>query len=363
MNHSSPAILMSSFNVLPEDMRPAFPDGEDAPVLNSTPRGAGVRPPPIRTLQDVDLKLLRVFDAIVMCGGFSAAQALLNIGQPAISEYMTRLEIRLGVKLCERGRCGFRLTEAGAAHHAALRRLLAAIDEYSMQAADLRAGAGGRVNLGITDNILTDPASPVPRAVCQLTSQNPQAQVSVHIAPPNELEVLVLNRRLHLAIGHFPNDGAGLAYTALYDEMQGLYCGRASPLYGRVSERSDTLHREVRLSRVTTRSQLAQHSLEVIGAMESAATVDSLEAQAILVMTGAYIGLLPTHYAQRWVESGDLRQLLADSVVLRSPFRLAVRKGGIHPPTVAALIQGLHASPPSDNVSPSGRVRPISSLN
>ena len=60
-------------------------------------------------LHDVDLKLLRVFATIVKCGGFSAAQAALNAGQSTISEQMSHLETRLGVKLCQRGRSGFRL--------------------------------------------------------------------------------------------------------------------------------------------------------------------------------------------------------------------------------------------------------------
>lgn len=360
----NPAVSMHAAEALPQagpGIRHPFADTGEQPVPHGMPPGPAVKHLAIRALQDVDLKLLRVFDAIVTCGGFSAAQALLNIGQPAISEYMTRLEIRLGAKLCERGRSGFRLTEAGIAHHAALRRLLAAIDEYGAQTASLRAGVGGKVHLGIIDNIITDPASPVPRAVRELSSQNPQAHVDLHIAPPNELEALVLNCRLHMAIGNFPHDGAGLAYTALYDELHGLYCGRTSPLHGRAAEPGGALLRDVRQARIVTRGHLTQPSLDAIGAAESAATVDSLEAQAILVMTGAYIGLLPRHYAQRWVESGDLQPLLADSVVLRSPFRLAVRKGGLQPPPVAALIQSLHAPLPS-HTNAATRARPVASL-
>lgn len=56
----------------------------------------------MKQLQDVDLKLLRVFMTIVKCGGFSAAQATLNMSQSSISEQMTNLETRLGVTLCER---------------------------------------------------------------------------------------------------------------------------------------------------------------------------------------------------------------------------------------------------------------------
>lgn len=53
----------------------------------------------MRPLYSIDLKLLRAFDTVVRCGGFSAAQAMLNISQSMISEYMGQLEIRLGAKL------------------------------------------------------------------------------------------------------------------------------------------------------------------------------------------------------------------------------------------------------------------------
>ena len=83
----------------------------------------------MRQLHDVDLKLLRVFVEVVRCGGFSAAQAALNSSQSAISGQMTTLETRLGVKLCDRGRSGFRLTDQGRATYAATQRLMLAVVE------------------------------------------------------------------------------------------------------------------------------------------------------------------------------------------------------------------------------------------
>ena len=78
----------------------------------------------MKQLHEVDLRLLRVFDAVVRCGGLSAAQAELNVGQSTISMQIGQLEVRLGAKLCERGRGGFRLTDQGRAiHDASLRRV------------------------------------------------------------------------------------------------------------------------------------------------------------------------------------------------------------------------------------------------
>ena len=64
-------------------------------------------------VQDVDLRLLRIFVTIVESGGLSAAESRLNIGRSTISTHLSDLEIRLGLKLCKRGRSGFELTDAG----------------------------------------------------------------------------------------------------------------------------------------------------------------------------------------------------------------------------------------------------------
>src|SRR3954463_15847612 len=97
-------------------------------------------------LHDVDLKLLRIFDTVVKCGGFSAAQADLNVGQSTISEQMRQLETRLGVKLCDRGRSGFRLTEQGVVIHAATESLLAAVDNFRTEADVLKKRVSGKLN-------------------------------------------------------------------------------------------------------------------------------------------------------------------------------------------------------------------------
>lgn len=64
----------------------------------------------LSTVTDLDLRLIRVFLAIVDAGGVSAAQDVLGVGQSTISSQLATLETRLDFRLCERGRGGFRLT-------------------------------------------------------------------------------------------------------------------------------------------------------------------------------------------------------------------------------------------------------------
>jgi DNA-binding MarR family transcriptional regulator len=80
-------------------------------------------------LSDADWRLLRVFLAVVDCGGMTAAELELNISTSTISRHVKDLEARLGLVLCRRGRAGFALTPAGERIVAESRQLLAATEQ------------------------------------------------------------------------------------------------------------------------------------------------------------------------------------------------------------------------------------------
>ena len=58
-------------------------------------------------ISNLDLGLLRVFVAVTRSGGFSAARTELNVGQPTISNKIADLELRLGMRLCDREEADF----------------------------------------------------------------------------------------------------------------------------------------------------------------------------------------------------------------------------------------------------------------
>lgn len=291
-------------------------------------------------LHDVDLKLLRVFATIVKCGGFSAAQAALNAGQSTISEQMTHLETRLGVKLCQRGRSGFHLTEQGVAVHEATLRLLAAVEHFCVDADVLKQHISGQLNLGIIDSTISDPDSPIPRTTQRFVSRGHDVHLNVYIGSPAELEERVLDGRLHLAVGHFPIHVPGLSYSALYQEVLGLYCGRRHPLYGSRAEGAKLLE-EISASRTVARGYMQHYDLEQLGVSKAAATVDNIEALAILIISGAYIGFLPMHFAAQWVKTADMRQLAAKQLQPLSPFDVITRRGMAPPPILHAFLEDL----------------------
>ena len=283
-------------------------------------------------LQDVDLKLLRVFMTVVRCGGFSAAQATLNVSQSTISEQMTTLETRLGLKLCERGRSGFRLTEHGMATYEAAQRLQVAVESFCVDTDALKQHVSGKLYLGIIDNTVTDSASPLPQALQTFVSRGHDVHLDVYVGTPAELEERVLDGRLHIAVGHFPLHVPGLAYTDLYSEPDGLYCGKAHALAGR-SPGDAGLDEAIASSRVVARGYLQQHDLRMLKVSKAAATVDNIEAQAILILSGAYIGFLPIHYAARWVARDEMHQISPEQFGTHWPF-CAITRRAAAPPTI-----------------------------
>ncbi len=85
-------------------------------------------------IADVDIRLLRVFLAVVESGGFSAAQTVLNVGIPTISLHMSELERRIGFRLCSRGSAGFQLSDRGKEVYEQTRALVATLDDRQKNA-------------------------------------------------------------------------------------------------------------------------------------------------------------------------------------------------------------------------------------
>src|ERR1700760_2738904 len=106
-------------------------------------------------VSDLDLRLLRVFIAVVDAKGLSEAQASLNIGQPTISTHLATLEARVGFRLCERGRSGFHLTPRGEKFVAAARGLLGSVTDFATTVRNMDKTLVGNLRIGLIDHAPT----------------------------------------------------------------------------------------------------------------------------------------------------------------------------------------------------------------
>ncbi|MCV6627254.1 MAG: LysR family transcriptional regulator, partial [Cellvibrionaceae bacterium] len=109
-----------------------------------------------RKINDVDIKLLRIFKTVAECGGFSAAETELNIARSTISTHMADLEARLNLVLCRRGRSGFALTDDGKQVYQASLQLLSALEGFRSQIGALHNQLRGELKILCSDAILSD---------------------------------------------------------------------------------------------------------------------------------------------------------------------------------------------------------------
>ena len=152
----------------------------------------------LNRLSDIDLRLLRIYKTVVEAGGFAAAEVGLNISRAAISMAMSDLETRLGLRLCQRGRAGFSVTESGQRVYEAILQLFASIEGFRTQVNALHDQLKGDLNIGIADNLVTLPHMKITDALRQLKLKATDIGINISMMAPNEIEKAVLDGRLHV---------------------------------------------------------------------------------------------------------------------------------------------------------------------
>ncbi|AOE83002.1 LysR family transcriptional regulator [Pseudomonas sp. TCU-HL1] len=274
-------------------------------------------------LHDLDLQLLRIFVMVVESGGFSAAQGELGIGQSTISTQMAKLETRLGFRLCERGKAGFRLTPKGEQVLAATRKLFGAIETFKGEARGMSGLLLGELRIGLSESLDNQVLQRLGAAIGRFRQRNQAVQFELISAMPAELERRLLQDQLHLAIGYFSGTQAALDYQPLFSEQQRLFCGVGHPLFDRA---------EVGLEDISS-CDLVHHPYRFEEARQpfksgpSSARTEQVECSLAFVLSGAHIGYLPEHIAEPWEASGQLRALLPEETGYRVQFHLTRHRG------------------------------------
>jgi len=278
---------------------------------------------------DIDIRRLRVFRAVTEAGGISAAELELNIGRSTISTHIKDLELRLGVTLCQRGRSGFALTEEGSHVYQSTIRLLGALDEFKADVDDVHNRLKGKLNIALFDKIVSNPKGKLPETFKQFDQVAPDAELSIYVESLNEIERGVMEGRFQLGVIPQHRVSSSLEYRPLFDEQMYLYCGHEHPLFTRDS--NGISKAEILKCKY---AGLGYHSpnMEVgrrLG-IKRAITVYDQEAIAHLLLSGRYIGYLPDHYAQSFVDQKLIRAIGVETFKYECEFQ-AISRGSPKP--------------------------------
>jgi DNA-binding transcriptional LysR family regulator len=278
----------------------------------------------MRRFDTIDLRLLRIFTTLAEAGGFADAQIALNLSQSTLSTHLTALERKLGGQLCERGRGGFRLTPFGETAYASARQLFADIDSFG-ERIDRRGGElTGRLRVGIVDGVVTNPRLGLQSAIDRFMERGPGVFVDLDLGAPRDLEQSIIDNRRDIVIGPFSQKGSGVTYVPLHREAHALYCGVGHKFFGAPDSR---VTRElIDLSLFSVRGYRHLDDLYRVGHPRASAAVTQTEAQVMMLLSNRFIGFLPCHIGEDWVDRGRMRRLRHQAYEFDQQHFAAVRK-------------------------------------
>jgi len=259
-------------------------------------------------VSDMDVRLLRVFKTVVDCGGMAAAELELNIGTSTVSRHIKDLETRLGLSLCRRGRAGFSLTPEGEQIYLETLRLLSSVDAFRSRVDEIHQRMGGELHVAVFDKTASNPEARIGQAIALFTQQAPEVSLHLHVAPLNSIERGVLDGQFQVGIIPGHRSSSLLAYDELFAETMYLYCAPRHVLFdiNTAAQPEDwqalRAHAFAGLGYHSPNMELSQQVL-----LTRSATGYDQESIATLILSGCYLGFLPDHYAQSFVQSGQMR--------------------------------------------------------
>ena len=295
-----------------------------------------------RQLGDAHIRLLRIFKVVIECGGFAAAEVELNISRPAISLAITELESLLNMRLCQRGRSGFAVTEQGNQVYNAALQLLGSLETFKAQINAINTELVGELNIGITDNMVTIPQMSITRALSALKLQAPDVVINIRMMPPNDIETAVLDGLLQVGVVPEFRTLPGLNYVSLYKERSLLYCSNQHPLFDQdlnaISDQALGQYDAVVPSYPQSAEIKQQQAL-----LKATATSTDREGIAFLILTGRFLGFLPTHFAKRWVARDQIRAVDSRNRGFDTRFSVITRKGAVNNLILEAYMEALES--------------------
>jgi DNA-binding transcriptional LysR family regulator len=291
----------------------------------------------MRRLDNIDLRLLRIFVSLAEAGSFSSAQIALDLSQSTLSTHLKSLERLLNGALCLRGRRGFKLTPFGEATLKAAKELFQDIDKFQQRVTHSGDRLVGRLALGIIDSIITNPALALQDPIQRFIAAAPDSYIDLRLGTPHELEQWVAEGARDVVIGPFAKQGPSVAYIPLHGEAHALYCGQRHRLF----EKKNVTVADIEATRFSVRSYRQLDDLYRVNHPRAGAGVIHMEAQAMLILSGQYIGFLPCHVGDSYAAKGQMKALRPQTYQFLSQHYVAYRRADAEQPLIKLFLREL----------------------
>ena len=183
----------------------------------------------------MDLTVMKYIVSVADCGNFSQAAEVCHVGQPALSQLISRLEKRMGVRLFYRNPRGAVPTEAGKEFVRRAREILRSTEELSEQMAAYAGMHKGSLTIGLITSLQCIEFGSMLSA---FVHTYPDISFSIRQFGTYQLADLLTERKIDLAFLNLPLQGLPpqLAFEHLGQDRYALAVPYDHPLAARADQ-------------------------------------------------------------------------------------------------------------------------------
>lgn len=210
----------------------------------------------------LDIRPLRYFISVAEHLNFTEASKRIYVAQPAVSQQISNLEKKVGVKLFHRDKHSVRLTSAGTVFLKDAREILNKIDSSIENARQAEEGLIGTINIGL---LSTPVRNFLPPLVREFRRKYPKVNINFDYCDASQIIKKLMTNEIDIAftLSLGLKDIDGLEYKTLWTESHCIIMHQDHPLASNTS---------------INLSELAQESFVMLERKESGPGFDLLMA-------------------------------------------------------------------------------------
>jgi DNA-binding transcriptional LysR family regulator len=164
------------------------------------------------TMNDMNLRQMEVFHAIMRSGSVTGAARQLNVSQPAVSATLRHCEAQLGMKLFERAGNGLRPTPEAHAIFPDIAAIFSRVEAVGRMSRDMMEGRRGNIVVASTFPVAH---SYLAQAIAAFVGERPEVHAAVQSLTHPLLIDRVINREVELGITYGPITDAAVETAPL----------------------------------------------------------------------------------------------------------------------------------------------------
>lgn len=278
-----------------------------------------------KPVTEYDLRLLRIFKAVVENGGFAAAENELGITRSTVSVHMSNLESRMKLKLCLRGRGGFSLTEDGQAVYYGAINLFDSLSDFSLLVGSLSSELSGELVILCADQLDIAKQQKLAKVIQIVHDRFPNLHLVLDGDTVYNIDKLLLKDKAHIALFPSYQQTEGLCYEPICSEPIYLCCSKQHELFNQV----DSVISEEKLASVPAIHpgiDIDTSGREQLKKLNLSAKAYQFDTRKAMILSGRFIGYLPQSYIQQELNNGEIRIIQPSSLTYQFNLSLVYKK-------------------------------------